>query len=343
MKQSSQSSQPSHAPEPPHSSFFNPQIPRPAAPQFRNPAFTTPQKRIDELQFSEISGAESSPALTDASEAVPETPDVDRDDDLGKMTITPHTANRTLFGKSTLRSRTPGRGELPRGNRDKIRKRKRIQGDRDVGSVRPRLPHESDDSDSDWEGELVAAGSPDKRKGPKRGGKAAGGGWFSGFLTAIGDHPSAPTILAKWLQLGINLLLVGVVLWVGLAILNTVRSDLTNATERARSEMLNQISQCERHYIANRCSPKADRLPALAEDCDRWEACMNQDQDALMRVQISARNFAEIVNEFVGIISWKAWVSNLAVPYSLLRLSRSRCILVLTKCLSSSFCHSSRS
>ena len=153
---------------PPHGqaprSQFNPQISnQPSAPAFRNPAFTTPQKRIDELAYSEFSGAESSPAFTDRSE-IPDTPDVDQDDDFGKMTITPHTANRALFGKSAVRSRTPGRGELVRGNRDKIRKRRRQQGDRDVGSVRPRLPHGSDDSDSDWEEDEKLAGA---RKGKK--------------------------------------------------------------------------------------------------------------------------------------------------------------------------------
>ena len=318
-------SSPLKSSEPPHSTFFNPQIPRPTAPQFRNPAFTTPQKRLDELQFSEVSGAESSPAMTDTSEVAPETPDVDRDEDLGRMTVTPHTANRTLFGKSTSRSRTPGRGELPRGNRDKVRKRRRQQGDRDVGSVRPRLPHEPDESGSEWEGELTSRASSERGTGSKRGIKE---GWFGGFLTAIGNHPTAPTILAKWLQLCINMLLIGVVLWVGLAILNTVRSDLTHATERARSEMLNQMSQCETHFLANRCAPKADRLPALAEDCDRWDACMNQDQDAVMRVQISARNFAEIVNEFVGIISWKAWVSTV-IPSPHLLLDVRVCVPVL--------------
>ncbi len=262
--------------------------------------------------------------MTDTSEMPHETPDVDRDEDAGRMTVTPHTANRTLFGKSTSRSRTPGRGELPRGNRDKVRKRRRQQSDRDVGSVRPRLAHESDGSDSEWEGELTSRGSSEKGAGSKRGIRE---GWFGGFLTAIGNHPTAPTILAKWLQLCINMLLVGVVLWVGLAILNTVRSDLTHATERARSEMLNQMSQCETHFLANRCAPKADRLPALAEDCDRWEACMNQDQDAVMRVQISARNFAEIVNEFVGIISWKAWVSTVTP-------SRARSSTCMPACLS---------
>ncbi|KAH8884400.1 hypothetical protein GQ53DRAFT_786299 [Thozetella sp. PMI_491] len=297
LKPSSSQQQPESPP--PHTSYFNPQVPRPSAPSFRNPAFTTPQKRIDELQFSEMSGAESSPAMTDTSEMPPDTPDVDRDDDYG-MTITQHTANRALFSKSAVRSRTPGRGEVPRGNRDKVRKRKRLQGDRDVGSVRPRLPHESDESDSDVDG-----ASQDRRAGGKKGPRQ---GWFGGFLTAIGNHPSAPTILARWLQLSINLLLVGVLLWVGLAVLNTVRSDLAHATEKARSELLNQMSQCKDHYQVNRCFPKAERLPAIAEDCERWEACMNQDQDAVMRIQVSAKNFAEVLNEFVGVISVKAWV-----------------------------------
>ncbi|KAM7205225.1 hypothetical protein V8F33_001056 [Rhypophila sp. PSN 637] len=291
-------------PKPPHASFFNPQLPnsRPSAPLFRNPAFTTPQKRVDELQYSEMSGAETSPALTDASELPADTPEADRDDeDFGRMTITPHTSSKMLFGKATGRSRTPGRGEIPRGNRDKVRKRKRQLGDRDVGSVRSRLPHGSDESDSDWEGEH---GDKSLKGKGKRGAKQS---WFNSFLAAVSDNPSAPAILSKWLQLGVNVILLGLVLFGIFAIVSQIRSDLAHANDKARAVIVNEMAICSENYIKNQCSPRAARPPALDGPCNEWEACMNQDASAIMKVQVSARNVAEIMNEFVGVLTFKTW------------------------------------
>lgn len=245
-----------------------------------------------------MSGAETSPALTDTSEVPAETPEIDREDeDLGRMTITPHTSNRMLFGKSTGRSRTPGRGEIPRGNRDKVRKRKRQLGDRDVGSVRSRLPHGSDESDSDWED------APKSRRG-----KGERQSWLNSFLSAVSNNPSAPAILSKWLQLGVNMVLLGVVLFGIFAIVSQIRADLAHANDKARAVIVNEMSLCSQNYIKNQCAAGSARPPALDGPCHEWEICMSQDADAIMKVQVSARNVAEIMNEFVGVLTFKTWV-----------------------------------
>ncbi|KAK3694214.1 Di-sulfide bridge nucleocytoplasmic transport domain-containing protein [Podospora appendiculata] len=287
--------------QPPHTSFFNPQLRhRPSAPQFRNPAFTTPQKRVDELAHSEFSGAESSPALTDTSEAPADTPELDRDreEDFGKRTIT--ASARTLFRPSAARNRSAGRGEIPRGTRDlRARKRKRQMYDKDVGSVRSRLQNDSDGSDSDFEDTSRSRDRAAKEK--------ANRGWFHNFLKAVSAHPSAPAILSKWLQLGVNMVLMGVVLFGILAIVGQVRSDLSTASEKARVALVHEMAQCSDHYAKNQCFPKTTRAPALEGPCNEWEACMNQDSSAIMKVQISARNVAEIMNEFVGVLTLKTW------------------------------------
>jgi hypothetical protein len=303
-------------PPPPHSNFFNPQL-QPqvqskfSAPAFRNPAFTTPQKRIDELQLSEMSGGETSPAMTEDSEMPDDTPEVDRyQADLGRMTVTP--ANRKLFNTATrtgtgkARSRTPGKGEISRGNRDihsrgKIRKRTRQTGDRDVGSVRSRLPHDSDESDSEWEQDLNN-GKTRRRQRTKQG--AVGG-----FLSAITMNPDAPVILSRWVQFSLNFLLIGALLWCIWGGISMVRADLASATEKARADLLAEMQICSLEYTKNRCSPKAERLPALGKVCDEWEACMNQDPSSVMKVQVSAKNLAEVLNEFTSVLNAKAWVS----------------------------------
>ncbi|KAH6630586.1 Di-sulfide bridge nucleocytoplasmic transport domain-containing protein [Chaetomium sp. MPI-SDFR-AT-0129] len=294
-------------PRPPHASFFTPRLEhKPSAPAFRNPAFTTPQRRLDELVFSPYSGAESSPAMTDTSDMPAETPEFDRDDEILRSPVTP-SAGRSLISRTLLKNHASGRGEILRGNRDKVRKRKRQQGDRDVGSVRPRLSHDSDDSDSDWED---GQDSPEKERKaatvPQR-------GWFSGFLSAISDHPSAPAILSKWLQLGFNIVMVSLAVFGLLFVVYQIRSDLSYANEKARAALTHEMATCATDFVKNNCDPAGKRPPALEEQCNRWEACMNQDASAIMQLQVSVRNIAEIVNEFVGVLTVKAWVFMLSL------------------------------
>lgn len=269
----------------------------PSAPPFRNPAFTTPQKRVDEILLSECSGAESSPAQTDTSEIVPETPDFD--DDLGKMTITPFTAGKTLFrDRSMPRSHAPGRGEIARPNRDKVRKRKRGLSDRDVGSVRSRLHYASDGSDSEYE-------KSSKARGPKNTRQSRG--WLSGFLGAVSEHPSAPAVISTWLQLAVNFVLMGLILFGLFSVFSGIRSDLAHANEKARAALAQEMAVCNENWIKNQCSPET-RVPAIAEACREWEKCMQQDPDAIMKTSVTIRNLGAVINDFTDVVTLKSWV-----------------------------------
>jgi hypothetical protein len=289
---------------PPSTSIFSPQIQKQfTGSSFRNPAFTTPQKRVDEIAFSEASGAEDSPALSEVSEMPRDTPDFDRREDLSRSTIRPSTANKALFSKtgSFNRSRTPGRGEIPRGQRDKVRKRKRLAGDRDIGSVRSRVPHDSDDSDSDWESKSVY------RSASRRRAKVEDSGILSRLLGGITAHPDAPAALGRWFQLTINILMVAFCVWCVWGFIRMMRSDLAKATESQRAKLINAMAICKRQYLENNCAPDL-RAPALAGQCDEWEACMNQDHMSIMEMQVSAKNVADIINEFSGALNLRAWV-----------------------------------
>jgi hypothetical protein len=202
------------------------------------------------------------------------------------------------------RSHISGRGEVPRGRperyvRDKVRKRKRQQGDRDVGSVRSRMPYGSDDSDSDY------------RDGSRHTGKAgkvnAESGWLRQVLGAIHDHPNIPAILAGYMHLAVWVLLVSLGMYCLWGFITTFRSDIALAGDHARAELLEEARQCASHFVANHCA-RQDRPPALTPQCDEWASCMNQDSDRIHQVQVSAKNVAEILNEFAGVLSLKAYV-----------------------------------
>lgn len=294
---------------PPQSSMFDPRLRNgPLAPSFRNPAFTTPQKPVNEVPFSP---AESSPAMTDTSEMPADTPEVDREEDgAERLAITP-SAGRSLFGKTLLRNHASGRGEIQRGNRDKVRKRKRLHTDRDVGSVRSRLPHDSDESDSDWR-EPQRSGTSIKADNS---GNIPQRGWIGNFLAAVSDHPSAPAILSKWLQLGMNFVIVSIVVFGLFGIFTQIRSDLAHVNEKARAAILNEMAVCNENLIKNNCSPKSSRPPALDGPCNEWEICANQDPAAAIVVQDLVRTVAEILNEFVGVLTFKTWVCQTGRTY----------------------------
>ncbi|KAL5906792.1 hypothetical protein ACKVV1_011196 [Pyricularia oryzae] len=284
----------------------------PRATPFRNTAFTTPQRRVDELA-SEMSGAETSPALTDISEAAMDnTPEPDSRDDFGKMTITPARAKH-LFAASPTRSTAAhisGRGELPRPrdarSHDRVRKRRRQFGDRDVGSVRPRLHADSDQSDVDVDDE------DSSREGSRSGNnrrqrRRDNPGWLSNFLTTIHDHPNAPVIMSWWIQFAVNLsfALMGVAAFAVMG--HMILADFRYAASEARSKLLAEMEACTHEYTKNRCAPKVDRLPALGVVCDEWEICMNQDPEKIKSLAISSKQMAITINEFFNVLSFKAW------------------------------------
>ncbi|CAK7218894.1 hypothetical protein SBRCBS47491_003660 [Sporothrix bragantina] len=345
-------------PRPPSSSIFHPPTTKsyPAASPFRNPAFTTPQKRADEI-FSECSGAEESPAVqSDVSMAAEDTPDYERyDHEFAHATITPASAvSRKLFHNQDdslvdspaspqqssqqrqaspsrpTSSHTSGRGAVPRGKfdhlfgrRDRVRKRKRQLGDKDVGSVRSRhhnssyTSDEEDDSDaSEWtDGDRAQRRRGGDNKKGRRGARAGQGedgaltkkGAIGNFFSAIHDHPNVPLILSWWVQLGMNVFFMAVVMWFVWGGISMMRADISHAADAARSRLLAQMNDCAHEYTKNRCAPISERLPALNVMCNEWEVCMNQDPASVMKLQVSAKNVAEIINEFVGVMSFKAW------------------------------------
>ncbi|OAA63524.1 nuclear envelope protein [Niveomyces insectorum RCEF 264] len=349
-------------PRPPSSACFQPPVAAagarsafPAASPFRNPAFTTPQKRVEEL-FSECSGAEESPAnASDASMQPADTPpEAERlDRAFAHATITPASlVKRRLFRENqgavaapapaasssssswsffTGSRGAPGRGEVPRGKlghvlggpRDRVRKRRRQGSDKDVGSMRWRAhdgggvyasgeeedgEEEEDDGDVSTSSATTRGERGDRKKGvagqpppPRKRGAVAG------LFAAIHDHPNVPLILSWWVQLGMNVFFMAVVVWLVWGGIAMMRADIAHAADAARSQLLSQMNDCAHEYTKNRCAPKAERLPALNVVCSEWEVCMNQDPSSVMKMQVSAKNVAEIINEFVGAMSIKAW------------------------------------
>ncbi|KAJ2903913.1 putative nuclear envelope protein [Zalerion maritima] len=292
------------------------------APPFLNPAFTTHRKPVDEATFSEMSGAESSPAATDAdiSEIPIDSPDMDRPShrlDCDAMSISPSRRAKAayMYGKSAaIPPRTSGKGEIPRGkygHLDKIRKRKRHNEDRDVGTVRYRI--ESDTS----EDESGSADDTDAVSRIVRGGKRTGmhvgsgrkrspkQGWLGGFLSTITTNPTAPDVLVQWQRFLLQSIITAIVIYFLWSVVCSIRHDMNLAADKARSERLGTIAECATNYHENRCFPREKRLPRLMKDCDEWEVCMNQDEDDIATVTVGVKQFVALLNEMVSDLQLK--------------------------------------
>lgn len=294
----------------PQRSTFTPQLPpKPSAPVFRNPAFTTPRRPFDEPALSEVSGAEDSPALTETSDFPNDTPEVDRMGDVSMGgTTSPSKIDKSLrYGKSAHSSKkhASGRGEI-RGSRDMsavdfLRKRKRHNYDKDVGTrYRGQIWDESDADSDDSLASQVHNRSRSRRNksGPPR-------GVVGSLFHMLDEHPNAPDNLYRWIQLLVNFSLVSMFAYIGWTVVDTVRSDINNANEAARMELMSKMTECQNQYTINGCSKK-DR-PALQDMCDKWFDCMMQNPESIMKVKVTAIQIAEIFNEFSDAMNIKAW------------------------------------
>lgn len=304
-------------PRPFERSVFSPSISRQyTAPALRNPAFTTarpstpafmtPQKDHHEDSIMTETPIDDSPAMTDAScpaDTSADTPDFDDSHLFDGMTIsTPDNGiSRTLFSP-LFSEKKSGKGELPRQDwfqRGKVRKRVRMERDRDIGSTRSRLPDGRDEDDSEDDDEPT--GRRNRRKQNM--------GWLHNILTSISSNPNAPMIISWYLQVLFNAACGGVVLWMAWGIISTIRGEVLYSSEKARAQLMEEMGACSRRYTENRCSPIQDRLPALEGMCNEWETCMSQDPNMVAGVKASAGHLADILNEFFSRLSWKATVT----------------------------------
>jgi hypothetical protein len=126
------------------------------------------------------------------------------------------------------------------------------------------------------------------------------------MLHMLDEHPNAPDNLYRWIQLLVNFFIVFIFVYIGWAVVDTVRSDIRTANEAARQELMSKMTECQTQYTMNECSKK-DR-PALRVMCDEWYECMIQNPEAIMRVKVTAKQIAEIINEFSETMNLKAWV-----------------------------------
>lgn len=297
-------------PQPPVSSFFGASTPagtpfrNPAftavknanATPFRTPNFTTPRKPFDaDMYNSEASGAETSPGMAADNEDTPET----RTNTKMFSAIKP-ISKKPLFGRyGDVLSNSPKAGEIRRPKYEtqiaaRVQKRRRTARERD--QIISTSARSSFDSDKDRPNLHNASSNP----APKM-------GMLEYVLSYINAHPNLPDALMKYMQLGLNIFLVSILMWIIWEFIGAIKAEIEMERMKVVDKISEEIAKCVQDYTENRCA-RDTRLPALEGPCRAWEACFDQDPERVGRARVSAATFSTILNSFVDGFSYKTMV-----------------------------------
>ena len=123
-----------------------------------------------------------------------------------------------------------------------------------------------------------------------------------------------PETLLTYAQVVFNLSILVVFLYLLLNIVLTIQHDVSQKVREYELDYLGEISSCEARYTSNRCGSDM-QAPALSEACEAWRRCASRDPTVVGRARVTAETFAEILNGFVDVVSWKTML------FSLLTLS----------------------
>ena len=100
-----------------------------------------------------------------------------------------------------------------------------------------------------------------------------------------------------YLQILFNVLVISFVLYGIVRIWNVFESDVKKYTQLQEHNVYDQIIDCTRKYVNNKCS---NPTPAMESQCHEWEICMHQDVSTLLSSKHGAEIIAILLNNFFG-------------------------------------------
>lgn len=278
--------------------------------QFRNPAFTTPQRHID-TDFSSGPENQSSPLADNEDTPEPPAPVGAAHTNNALVMFQGDRSGNKSPTKSIFGLHTPGRGETPRRQytgalaRRVLKRRRRDADGRGVRLARRRPSDESDYEDHDWPSSSSVPAKPITP--PKE------IGLIPSILTFVDAHPDLPDVLSRYAQFLLNLFFVALLMFVVYCFLATIRSDVDEASREVVAETMAEMVACTREFKSNKCD-STERVPAMESMCSSWQKCMDRDPAMVGRARISAQTFAEIITSFAEGISYKTMVCGNIAP-----------------------------
>ncbi|KAJ1557928.1 hypothetical protein HK405_014825, partial [Cladochytrium tenue] len=134
--------------------------------------------------------------------------------------------------------------------------------------------------------------------------------WSTGESTSTWatTHLVWPQVLLGYIRLGFSLFMMGLSIYFIVQLVWTVHHDLEMKAFEFSAEIAQQVSECSKSYIDNRCDPPSERLPAVQALCAEWELCMVRDPREVGRLQVGAETIAEILNKLIEPMTYKTMV-----------------------------------
>jgi len=115
-----------------------------------------------------------------------------------------------------------------------------------------------------------------------------------------------PENAESFIKIFFNLLVGAIVCAIFIMAFITIKEDLHKKRAHEMEVILLEIGQCTKDYVDNRCEPEK-RLPAVEEYCLQTEKCMSQDpMKVIQSSKMTAALVAEIINEFIDPLGFKA-------------------------------------
>ncbi|KAN0061632.1 hypothetical protein ACQY0O_006480 [Thecaphora frezii] len=131
-----------------------------------------------------------------------------------------------------------------------------------------------------------------------------------GVVVSGVDHRDWPELLLGYAQFVFNASILAAFLYLLFCVVRTVQQDVAEKVRGYEMDTLSEVTSCAASYTANRCGTDL-QAPALAAACLNWERCSARDPAVVGRARVTAETFAEILNGFVDVVSWKSMVFSL--------------------------------
>ncbi|KAI9347290.1 Di-sulfide bridge nucleocytoplasmic transport domain-containing protein [Obelidium mucronatum] len=126
--------------------------------------------------------------------------------------------------------------------------------------------------------------------------------------STVSNHLLWPYILMGYLRLAFTLFTMCLSVYLIFQFIKTVQHDLEMKAVEYSQDIIQQVHDCSKMYLANKCSPPEHRVPAMQQMCSDWELCMNRDPHEIGRLKVGAEAIAEVLNRLFEPLSVKTMI-----------------------------------
>ncbi|CCC86751.1 hypothetical protein NCAS_0A01380 [Naumovozyma castellii] len=125
---------------------------------------------------------------------------------------------------------------------------------------------------------------------------------------SINSHPISKVSysLISYLQLILNCITITAIFSFLTLFVRSIKKDLNSIWETQMNALKIESDLCQKNYFSNKCNATR-QLPAMENNCQKWETCMNRNNDIFFRARttLSAKLCGDIINSFIDPIGWK--------------------------------------